>query len=312
MSSSKLQRLTSEKLSIFFGGYTIRENMRPKWMPTDNGGRLELDFFIEELKCAVEVQGIQHYEYSEFFHGDYGSFLDQQKRDQLKRDRCAARGIKLYEIFDEQGLYEAIERIQDANGLVKRQDELLKYIVSEVKSISKQEQKIRSAKTGRSATKRERKASKIASMIIRLDGIKKQRRRAIHANRIKEKIDEYLKDFEMSDFNCVGIYESFAIKKFIEQYEYQDPDQYMPAITDRTPTAYNRAKYKLSIRKLSNNKFEVSGGEDRHVVLVDHYGNIQCDCRAHCERDTVCSHIWKYHQEYGDGSLNIPRTLRMI
>jgi hypothetical protein len=123
MSTSKLQRMASEKLSIFFGGYTIRENYRPEWMSTSNGGRLELDFYIEELSCAIEVQGIQHYEYSEFFHDSYDDYLEQRDRDAEKKATCEKRGIKLYEVFDDLSLINVIDVIRRVHDMLPPEPE---------------------------------------------------------------------------------------------------------------------------------------------------------------------------------------------
>jgi hypothetical protein len=51
-----------------FPQYRIRENYRPDWLLSSNITKLELDFYIEELKIGVEVQGEQHYKFVEFFH----------------------------------------------------------------------------------------------------------------------------------------------------------------------------------------------------------------------------------------------------
>jgi hypothetical protein len=111
MSTSKLQRKTSDTLSLNFGGYTIRENIRPEWLITKTGSRLELDFYIEELGAAIEVQGAQHYTFVEVFHENYAGFESQIERDKCKRAMCDQAGIKLFEVSDERDLVDAIANI---------------------------------------------------------------------------------------------------------------------------------------------------------------------------------------------------------
>src|SRR3990172_12905641 len=101
MPTSKLQRKVSEALSLYFGQYTIRENTRPDWLITPDGERLELDFYIEEIKIAVEVQGKQHYEYVPHFHGDNDGYKERLRRDRFKKEICESRGIVFIEIFTE-------------------------------------------------------------------------------------------------------------------------------------------------------------------------------------------------------------------
>lgn len=101
------------KLSQFFGDFTIRENIRPDWMVELTGYRLELDFLIEELQVAIEVQGIQHYEFTPYFHEDKQDFDDRQRFDELKRNACVTRGIELFEVFDRMSADHALEGIQD-------------------------------------------------------------------------------------------------------------------------------------------------------------------------------------------------------
>lgn len=111
MSTSKLQRYVSRQLSIHIGGYTIRENIRPEWLIADDGARLELDFYIEELSAAIEVQGAQHYTFVEKFHGDYAGFQKRIKYDCAKRKTCIERGIKLYEVSNQREADEAVDNI---------------------------------------------------------------------------------------------------------------------------------------------------------------------------------------------------------
>ncbi|PKY55192.1 hypothetical protein RhiirA4_474505 [Rhizophagus irregularis] len=61
---------------------------RPDFLKTPkypNG--LELDIPYYEYGYAIEVQGVQHEKYHEFFHrGDPNNFIKQQARDQLKNN----------------------------------------------------------------------------------------------------------------------------------------------------------------------------------------------------------------------------------
>lgn len=59
---------------------------------------LELDCYNEELKLAIEYQGIQHYKYCPHFHKNKESFRNQQYRDELKRIYCKQLGITLIEV----------------------------------------------------------------------------------------------------------------------------------------------------------------------------------------------------------------------
>ena len=111
MSTSKLQRYVSQQLSIHIGGYTIRENTRPEWLIAEDGARLELDFYIEELNAAIEVQGAQHYTFVEMFHGNYAGFQKRLAYDESKRTICAERGVLLYEVSSQSESDSAIGQI---------------------------------------------------------------------------------------------------------------------------------------------------------------------------------------------------------
>jgi hypothetical protein len=62
--------------------------------------RLELDCFNDTLDppLAIEYQGRQHYEHVQYFHKTEKEFLDQQARDQKKREECKELGITLIEV----------------------------------------------------------------------------------------------------------------------------------------------------------------------------------------------------------------------
>lgn len=63
-----------------------------------NENNLELDCYNEELKLAVEYNGIQHYKYTPYFHKTKESFHNQKYRDYIKREQCKKNGIFLIEV----------------------------------------------------------------------------------------------------------------------------------------------------------------------------------------------------------------------
>lgn len=105
---SKLQYFVSQQLSIHFGQYNIKENHRPDWLNTGNGGNLELDFFIKELNLAIEVQGEQHWNFVPFFHGDKDGYNRQIEYDKQKKRVCKSKAIRLIEIFSENEVLDLI------------------------------------------------------------------------------------------------------------------------------------------------------------------------------------------------------------
>ena len=111
MSTSKLQRYTSELLSIHLGKFTIKENSRPAWLENELGKRLELDFYIKELGVAIEVQGAQHNTFIAHFHQSYETFLEMQQRDDFKRKKSLEMGIKLYEVHNEINARDVVDSI---------------------------------------------------------------------------------------------------------------------------------------------------------------------------------------------------------
>lgn len=94
--TSKLESYLSKELYTRFGQYSVRQNYRPFWLDG-----LELDFYIDELILAAEVQGEQHYSFVEFFHRNQEGFEAQKKRDIEKSIICRNHGIDLIEIHTE-------------------------------------------------------------------------------------------------------------------------------------------------------------------------------------------------------------------
>jgi hypothetical protein len=76
------------------------KKIRPMFLrnPIQTGRNLELDCYNDELKLAVEYNGIQHYKFCNYFHKSYEHFKTQQYRDVIKQNMCAQNGIVLIEV----------------------------------------------------------------------------------------------------------------------------------------------------------------------------------------------------------------------
>ena len=59
---------------------------------------MELDGYNEELSIGFEYQGLQHYEFIEFFYNSEKKFKQRQKDDELKRKLCKRNKVHLIEI----------------------------------------------------------------------------------------------------------------------------------------------------------------------------------------------------------------------
>lgn len=104
MNRSKLQAELGASIRRYFKIYVVVEDARPPWLISSLGGQLELDFFIEEINIAFEVQGEQHDRFVPHFHKDAKGFTDQQRRDSEKRYICERYAITLYEVRSEDEL----------------------------------------------------------------------------------------------------------------------------------------------------------------------------------------------------------------
>jgi hypothetical protein len=70
--------------------------IRPSFLRNPETGRnLELDCYNEELKLALEYNGIQHYRWPNFTNQSREEFLNQVRRDQLKVDLCDLNKVYL-------------------------------------------------------------------------------------------------------------------------------------------------------------------------------------------------------------------------
>lgn len=85
-------------LEHWFG--TPFPNTRPAFLKWKTGRNLELDMYSEQLKLAVEYDGIMHRRFHPSFHRTEADFLYQQAKDRWKDERCREVGVTLVRVPD--------------------------------------------------------------------------------------------------------------------------------------------------------------------------------------------------------------------
>lgn len=75
---------------------------------------LRFDFYLPEYNLCIEYQGRQHFEPYSFGEKRIERFNNQKKNDDIKRNYCISKGIKLLEVkFDEDLNVKLIEGVID-------------------------------------------------------------------------------------------------------------------------------------------------------------------------------------------------------
>ena len=59
-------------------------------------GLYRFDFYLPKQNVVIEVNGLQHYEYTKSFYNSISDFRKAQERDRRKIAYCLARKIKIY------------------------------------------------------------------------------------------------------------------------------------------------------------------------------------------------------------------------
>jgi len=72
--------------------------LSPHWLINEEGNRLHLDGYCEELSIAFEYHGIQHYEFPNYYHKTREEFEKQLANSRIKRKRCKGNNVTLVEI----------------------------------------------------------------------------------------------------------------------------------------------------------------------------------------------------------------------
>lgn len=69
--------------------------VRPDWLKNNEGNKLELDGFNEELKLAIEYNGVQHYKQIHYFCKTQENFDKRKRDDGTKLILCKEKEINL-------------------------------------------------------------------------------------------------------------------------------------------------------------------------------------------------------------------------
>jgi len=97
----------------------IFKKIRPDFLKIEETGcNLELDGYNDELKIAIEYQGIQHYEMA-YPHKTDEDLRKRKKYDLIKRERCRSNNILLFAIsyqVKHDDLYDHIANLCEENG----------------------------------------------------------------------------------------------------------------------------------------------------------------------------------------------------
>ena len=73
--------------------------VRPSFLKNPETGRnLELDLYNDQLKIAIEYNGIGHYRYPNPFHRTKEEFINQIRRDKFKVDMCDVNDVYLISV----------------------------------------------------------------------------------------------------------------------------------------------------------------------------------------------------------------------
>lgn len=104
---SALQRETADAIGETFPSQVVLEDF------TIPGSHLSVDFFLPTLGYVIEVQGAQHAQHNDFFHGDKTKlkFSDQIRRDNKKSQWAEQNGFTFIEITEKDDI-DGIRRLR--------------------------------------------------------------------------------------------------------------------------------------------------------------------------------------------------------
>ncbi len=83
--------LVGTEASVLVNGYY-------DWLLSPNKKPMQLDVYLPDYGVAIEIDGMQHYEYPNNIHASERAFKYQFKKDRIKEELCEKRGVVLKRI----------------------------------------------------------------------------------------------------------------------------------------------------------------------------------------------------------------------
>lgn len=297
---SKLEDYLSDQLFTRFGQYSIRRNYYPDWLKESAAARLQLDFYIDELRMAVEVQGEQHYRFIPHFHKDLAGFYALQKRDKDKAYLCEKNGVELYEVFtytDADLFVCAVKEKQEPDNFWQDPPPNENGVDSRLRLLAR--------KTRRAILRHDHreKANKLVAQLL-------QKCKDYQAECYIPEIVEYYiankKDVDFLEKNSKcpyckdeNFFGSLALVQHIEaKHAEKAPEREItpkkPKVTEKksepSTNLIGNHKIRNAARKLEifkrGNEWVLWGGRNTHVIGED----MKCDCGG-AKQGNICSHV---------------------
>lgn len=114
----KTERKLLEILKQIFGRDNVISSVHPLWAFSMKKVLLEYDIGVKSKNLLVEYNGIQHYEYPNFFHKTRQDFTAQVERDERKKELAKANGWNLLVVpYTEDVTYGNIFRTLQREGI---------------------------------------------------------------------------------------------------------------------------------------------------------------------------------------------------
>lgn len=95
------------KIKKLFNKYNVIQHYNSQWL-----GKQHIDVFIEEINVGIEYHGLQHFQPVEFFGGQE-AFIENQKRDKKKIEKCKMNSTKLIVVTDGYNISDVINEIEN-------------------------------------------------------------------------------------------------------------------------------------------------------------------------------------------------------
>jgi hypothetical protein len=109
-----------------YGQDDVFTSVHPIWAVTSKKVLYEFDIYIKSKNVFIEYNGIQHYEYTKFFHKTKKQFAQQKSRDKKKRKLAVKAGIPVITFSYKEPIFKdyVLDKIQGELRCQNRQSKI--------------------------------------------------------------------------------------------------------------------------------------------------------------------------------------------